>query len=114
MATVDLVLASGPSELSGRVRTSSGQPPREVFLILFAREVEAWAAPAVRVFATQPDQNSRFSFRDVPPGNYWIAPVKDVEPYAWYDPELLKTLAANAQAVSVVDGNSPELVVAIP
>jgi len=50
----------------------------------------------------------------VPPGDYWIAPVNDVEPNAWFDPELLKTLAANAQAVSVVDGNSPELVVALP
>jgi protocatechuate 3,4-dioxygenase beta subunit len=114
MATVDLVLASGPSQLSGRIRTSSGQPTRAVFLILFARESEAWAAPAVRVFATQPDQNNQFTFREVPPGNYWIAPVKDVEPNGWLDPELLKTLATSAQPVSVVDGNSPELVVTIP
>ena len=111
---VVLTLASGPSPLSGRVSTGNGQPPRELFLILFAREAEAWASPAVQVFATQPDQNSRFAFRDVPPGNYWLAPVKDVEPNGWFDPELLKTLASGAQAVSVVDGNSPEFVVTIP
>jgi hypothetical protein len=112
-ASVDLVLASGPSQLSGRIRMTS-QPPRELFLILFAREAEAWASPAVRVFATRPDQNNQFAFRDVPPGDYWIAPVTDVEPNAWFDPELLKALAATAQTVSVVDGNSPELVVTIP
>jgi protocatechuate 3,4-dioxygenase beta subunit len=112
-ASVDLILASGPSQLSGRIRTTS-PPPRELFLILFAREAEAWASPAVRVFATRADQNNQFTFRDVPPGDYWIAPVTDVEPNAWFDPELLKTLAANSQAVSVVDGNSPELVVALP
>ena len=66
------------------------------------------------MFATRPDQNDQFTFRDVPPGDYWVAPVQDVEPNAWFDPELLKTLAATAQAVSVADGNSPELVVTIP
>ena len=110
-ANVDLIVASGPSQLSGRVRTASGQPARDLFLILVAREAEAWASPAVRVFATQPDQNSQFAFRDVPPGHYWITPMKDVEPNGWFDPELLKTLAAGAQELSVVDGNSPEVLV---
>jgi hypothetical protein len=113
-ANVDLIVASGPSQLSGRIRTASGQPARDLFLILFAREADAWASPAVRVFATQPDQNSQFIFRDVPPGNYWIAPIRDVEPHGWFDPELLKTLAAGAQELTVVDGNSPEILVSVP
>jgi len=113
-ADVNLILAIGPSPLSGRVRTASGQPARDLFLILFAREAEAWVSPAVRVFATQPDQNSQFIFRDVPPGNYLIAAIRDVEPNGWFDPELLKTLAAGAQELMVVDGNSPEILVNVP
>ena len=113
-ANVDLIVASGPSQVSGRRPHANSQPASELLLILFAREAEAWASPAVRVFATRPDQNSWFTFHDVPPGNYWIASVKDVEPNGWFDPDLLKTLASVAQAVSIVDGNSPELVVTIP
>ena len=111
---MDVIVASGPSQLSGRVRTASGQPARDLFLILFAREAEAWASPAVRVFATQPDQHSQFLFRDVPPGNDWIAPMRDVEPNGWFDRELLKTRAAGAQELTVVDGNSPAILVNVP
>jgi hypothetical protein len=112
--SVDVLVSGSPLQLSGRLRSASGQPVRNLFVVLFARDAEAWATPAVRVFTTQPDQNSRFTFRDVPPGNYWIAPLTDAEPNEWFDPELLKKLASGAQALTVSPGVFPEIVVSVP
>jgi len=112
--SVDVVVSGSPLQLSGRLRTASGQPARNLFVVLFAREAEAWVTPAVRVFATQPDQKSQFTFRDVPPGEYWIAPLTDAEPNEWFDPALLKKLASGAQALTVSPGYFPDIVVAVP
>jgi hypothetical protein len=112
--SVDVVVSGGPLQLSGRIRAAGGQPARNLFVVLFAREAEAWATPAVRVFATQPDQNSQFMFRDVPPGNYWIATLTDAEPNEWFDPELLKKLASGAQPLTVTPGFFPDIVVSVP
>jgi hypothetical protein len=111
---VDVVVSGSPLQLAGRLRAAGGQPVRNTFVVLFAREADAWMPPAVRVFATQPDQNGQFRFPDVPPGEYWAAPITDAEPNEWFDPALLKKLATGAQPLTVSPDNAPDVVVLIP
>ena len=68
----------------------------------------------IRKAETRLDPALQFTFRDVPPGEYWIAPLTDAEPNEWFDPALLKKLASGAQALTVSPGYFPDIVVAVP
>jgi hypothetical protein len=43
-------------------------------------------------------------FTGLPPGEYRLAPIFDVEPGSWYDPAFLQQLDAGAVRVQLGDG----------
>ena len=57
-----------------------------------------------RIRTTRPATDGRFTFASLPPGDYKIAPVVDVEPGAWFDPAFLQQLDATALRVSIAEG----------
>jgi hypothetical protein len=97
---VDLVMSTTTSQFAGMLESKAGKTDG-VFVVLFAAQPEAWTPPSLRIFATQPDQTGRFTFANVPPGNYRIAPVTDAEPNQWFDPAYLATLADHSTPVSI-------------
>ena len=45
--------------------------------------------------------DASFSFRNVAPGDYLLAPVDDVEPGEWFDPSFLQRLSESAVHVTI-------------
>ena len=62
-------------------------------------------APPENCAASQrPATDGRFTFRNVAPGDYRIAPVFDPEPGSWFDPAFLQQLDATALRVQIGEG----------
>ena len=104
-----------PGELSGVVRDSSGKPIAAHTVSLFAAERSLWTPGSRRIRAVPSATDGTFLFRMVPPGEYWIAAVADVDDGEWYDPVLLEHLAtSSAVKTTILEGGKKTLDVRIP
>jgi hypothetical protein len=56
--------------------------------------------------SARPSTDGQFSFMGLPEGEYRLAAVTDVEPGAWYDPELLRQLLIASVPVRLVEGQA--------
>lgn len=92
------------SELSGTLQSSSGQPATGYTLIVFPADQRYWTPQSRRIRTARPATDGQFLFGNLPPGDYKIATVVDVEPGAWQDPAYLQQLDTGALRVSVAEG----------
>jgi hypothetical protein len=92
-----LTFTDRSQELSGTIQDASGRPTSDFTIIVFPADNRYWVPQARRIASSRPDTTGRFSFRTLPPGDYRLTAVTDVEPGEWYDPAFL----AQLQPVSI-------------
>jgi hypothetical protein len=69
-----------------------GQPATGVTVILFASDERFWTPGSRRIQAIRPASDGQYATRTLPPGDYRLVVVTDVEPGRWFDPAFLRTL----------------------
>jgi len=74
-----------------------------IFVVAFPVNREHWAHER-RTRAVQPDTNGRYRFDNLPPGEYWIGAIGDVDPNAWKSPSFLELLEKQALKVVLEHG----------
>lgn len=92
------------TELTGTVTDDKNQPAPEFTLVVFPADSRYWTAASRRVQNTRPATDGRYTFRNLPPGDYRLAPVYDLEPGAASDPEFLQQLEVTALRISLMPG----------
>jgi hypothetical protein len=92
------------TELSGTLRTSTGQPGADVFVIAFSTDRTMWGPGARRVRAVRPDADGHFSMPDLPPGDYLLGAVTDIDPDDWQNPAVLDQLVPASVNVTIGEG----------
>jgi len=92
------------TELSGTLRTSTGQPEADVFVIAFSSDRTMWGPGARRVRAVRPGADGRFSIPDLPPGDYLLGVMTDVDQEDWQNPALLDQLVPTSVKVTIGEG----------
>ncbi|HET7218950.1 MAG TPA: carboxypeptidase regulatory-like domain-containing protein, partial [Vicinamibacterales bacterium] len=92
------------AELSGMVTNDQSQPVFDYTLIVYPADSRYRLPQSRRILTTRPATDGRFTFRNLPPGEYRLAPVLDPEPGSWFDPAFLQQLDANALRVSIAEG----------
>ena len=92
------------TELSGTLRTSTGQPEADVFVIAFTTERTMWGPGARRVRAVRPGADGHFSMPDLPPGDYLLGVVTDIDAEDWQNPAVLDQLAPTSVKVTIGEG----------
>jgi hypothetical protein len=90
------------AELSGKVDGPAGMA--DYTMILFSADRTHWRPLSRRIMTARVANDASFSFRNVPPGDYLIAPVDDVEPGEWFDPSFLQRLLPSAVRVTIAEG----------
>lgn len=98
-----IVLAGNGAQLSGTV-TAGGQPCRATVVLVPA-------APELRSLhylyrVTHAGERGVFALKGVPPGAYKLFAFQEIAPFAWFDPEQLRTAEAFAVALSVAEGET--------
>jgi hypothetical protein len=91
-------------ELSGRIQDAMGRPTAEFTIIVFPSDSRYWLPRARRIVSTRPGTDGSFAFRDLPPGDYRLTAVTDVEPGEWYDPNFLTQLAQVSLPLTLREG----------
>ena len=101
---VTLTFTTRRSELSGRLRTASGAPVTDVFVIAFTTDQRLWGIETRRVQATRPAADGAFSFKDLPAGEYFLGALLDVDQGDWLRPGFLDGVVGAAVRVKLIDG----------
>lgn len=92
------------TELSGMITDQQGQPAPGFTLIVFSSEERFWTPQSRRIRTTRPATDGRFTVANLPPGDYRLAAVEDIEPGSWFDPEVLKQFDAVSLRVVLSPG----------
>jgi uncharacterized protein (DUF2141 family) len=92
------------TELTGVVTNDKNEPAPEYTLIVFPADARYWTGPARRIQSARPATDGRYTFRNLPPGDYRLAPVFDLEPGATSDAGFLQQLEASALRVTLQPG----------
>ena len=103
-AVVTFANASRATELSGVLQDPAGRPTSDFTVIVFAADSRFWMPQSRRIQATRPGTDGRFVIRDLPPGDYRLTAVVDVEPGQWFDQNLLRQIFGVSLPVTLADG----------
>jgi hypothetical protein len=93
-----------PTELSGTLQTPSGVPTSNYFIIVFSTDKTFWAPLSRRIVMARPASTGKYLVRNLPPGDYYVAAVTDIEFNAWYDNALLEALVAASTSITLGEG----------
>lgn len=104
--SMDVVLSMSDrhTELSGTLRTSTGRPEADVFVIAFSTDRSMWGQGARRVRAVRPGADGHYSMPDLAPGDYLVGVVTDVDPEDWQNPALLEQMTPTSVKVTLGEG----------
>ncbi len=96
-------------ELSGRLTTASGAPASEFTVVAFPASRDYWLPGSRRIVTTRPGTNGEFALSGpglatLPPGEYLIAAVTDIDRNEQHDPAFLATLVTSAVPVTLTLG----------
>jgi hypothetical protein len=104
VAGLTLTFVDRSQEVTGTIQDPTGKPTADFTIILFAADKVYWVPQARRIQSAQPGTDGRFAFRNIPPGEYRLTAVTDVEPGEWFDPNFLGQIVNASIPVSVRDG----------
>ncbi len=96
------------AEITGLLQDSNGKPVPGFTVIVFPLDSRHWIPSSRRVQGVRPATDGRFTFRNLPAGEYRLAAVTDVETGEWFDPAFLRTLMSGAAAVTLTNGERRE------
>ena len=99
-----LTMSDRSTELTGVITDAAGGPASEYTIVAAAADPRFWIPGSRRIVSTRPDTSGRYVFRSLPPGDYFLAALTDLEPGRQFDPELLRTLAAGSVRVTLAEG----------
>jgi Carboxypeptidase regulatory-like domain len=103
---LEVELTNKVPDVSGQVTTGNGDAVLDYYAIAFPQEQERWSAPGVgRTAMVRPDDQGRFKFRTLRPGNYYIVAVGHVQAGEWMDPAFMESVRTRATRISINEGD---------
>ena len=91
-------------EVSGTIQDAQGRPTADYTIIIYPSDNRYWLPQARRILSARPGTDGKFTFRKLPPGDYRLTAVTDVEPGEWFNPDFLSQLATASISVPLAEG----------
>jgi hypothetical protein len=93
------------TELTGVVTNERGEPAVDYTLVAFPSDQRYWGTgTSRRIQTTRPGTDGRYTWRNLPPGDYRIAPVLDIDPGMTSDPQFLQQLEQTSLRITLQAG----------
>jgi hypothetical protein len=83
------------SEISGTLSTAAGTPALDYVLVVFSADRRHWIPFSRRTREVSPAADGRFVVPNLPPGDYFISAVADLDPGDSNDEAFLADLGAH-------------------
>lgn len=100
-----VVMTDKMAEVSGAILDGAGHPAPEYVIIIFPADKALWSWQSRRIQQQRPAHDGKFTFRNLPAGEYVLGAVTDVEQNQWYEPAFLsQLLGASSAKFTLGDG----------
>ena len=109
VADIDIILTQRATTLSGTVRDRERQIA-DYTVVAFSTDSSRWGYQTRFVRSIRPDQSGSFSFRGLPPADYYLIALEYVETGQEMDPEQLEKWKPFGTRVTLADGESSSIV----
>jgi hypothetical protein len=96
---LEIVLAPDAGELEGVALDKDGNPAPGATVV--AIPDPAFRKRSDRFFSAGADQQGRFQMKGMPPGDYKLFAWEDIEPDAWFDPDVLRPIESRGEPVKI-------------
>ncbi len=103
---IEIVFTRKRTELSGTVTNDRGEVDTDATVLIFSSDRERWTAMTRFVRTARPAQDGRYNMRGMPPHDYLVVAVRNVEMGQWQDPDFLESVRDQAVRVSLGEGET--------
>lgn len=101
-----ITMTDQPPTLTGRFVDPAGRPAPDYHVVVFPTDRAQWIPGSRRVRTTRPATDGLFTIRGLPPGEYYLAAVPDLESGEWNDAAVLAALVNASARVTIRDGET--------
>jgi hypothetical protein len=102
----EIVFTRKRTEISGQITADRNVPETDATVIVFSEDPSRWGFATRYVRTARPSQDGRYNLRGMPPHDYLIVAVKDIEVGQWQDPEFLDSVRPHAVRLSLNEGET--------
>ena len=104
LSGIVITFTDRPTELSGTLLDPAGHPTPEYWVVAFTSNRTFWAQTGRRLRTVRPDADGKFQIAGLPPGEYCLAALTDLEQADLADPSFLEQLAAASIKITLAEG----------
>jgi hypothetical protein len=101
-----IVFSQKTTDLSGALTDDRGKPVLDATVVVFPANRERWTYQSRYVRTLRPDTNGRFSIKNLPPEDYMIIAVQNLESGQGSDPEFLTRAREEGKPFSLGEGET--------
>ena len=101
---VVVTLTDRQTELTGVIVDNRNQPVVDYTLLIFPADQKYWTGSSRRIQTARPGTDGRYTIRNLPPGDYKMATLLDIEPGASQDAAFLQQVDAATMRISLAPG----------
>lgn len=98
---VEIIISPRAGQVAGAVQNPSTQQPAAQAMVVLVPQGKERIEQAAYYHQANSSQDGRFTFRNLPPGQYKVFAWEDVESGAWMDPDFIKPVANKGVSVTV-------------
>jgi hypothetical protein len=99
-----LTFTDKPAELSGAILDAARNGIPDLTVALFATEPALWTMNPRRLRSLRSTADGSFRFIQMPPGEYYLAVISELDQSSWGDPAFMEQVAAAAIRVTIGEG----------
>jgi hypothetical protein len=104
VSDVHITLTNRHTSLTGTLTAPTGAGASDYYVVVMAADPLLRAIGSRRVQMTRPATNGVFLINDLPPGDYLVVALADLDPEEWRQPESLAVIAPRGVKVKILDG----------
>jgi uncharacterized protein (DUF2141 family) len=93
-----------PTGVTGVLKDPGGRPATDYYILVFSADRRYWTPGSRRIRMTRPGTDGSYSVKGLPPGEYYLAALADLETGEWNDPVLLEQLVGSSAKITLRDG----------
>jgi sarcosine oxidase gamma subunit len=103
---INAIFTDRLTTLSGAVRDGTGAAPAGITVIAYPEDDAMWHSHSRHIASARTGQDGSYRFSGLPPADYLVVAVDDVEQGEWFDPSFLERMRRHAVRVRLGEGDA--------